>query len=138
VREQSEAILSDLQSRVGKPEPGAQMAVKPVNDRELLKYRLKPVVAIEANRVMMRLLEGDDDKISEVKLLDLNGTPISNVQATVEAGTPQTKGHEVYLFTFAEAVPQKIGMKISINLGVKDVEVPIRIRNLPVPPIPET
>ena len=47
------------------------------------------------------------------------------------------RGRRVYTFEFPGGVPQKIGMKIAVNMGVKDIEIPIRLRNLPLPPMPQ-
>src|SRR5690606_36314082 len=137
VRERTEAIISDLQSRVGSPQKDAQVAAKPITDRELNKFGLKPVIAIEANRVMMRLLEGKDERISGVVLLDHNGISLPNVTAAIREGTGNARGRKVYAFEFPGGVPQKLGMKISVNMGVRDVTVPIRLRDLPLPPPPQ-
>jgi hypothetical protein len=137
VRERTETILSDLQSRVGPPEGDAAMAQKMVTDRELIKFGLKPAVAIGANQVMMRLVEGKDDRISAVSLLDHNGLPLTGVNASVREGSGNARGRKIYAFQFPGGVPQKIGMKIAVNMGVRDISIPIRLRDMPLPPMPQ-
>jgi hypothetical protein len=137
VRERTETILTDLQSRIGPPQGDGQVAAKQVTDRELNKFGLKPVIAIEANRVMMRLLEGKDERISGASLLDHNGLPLTGVNSTVREGTGNARGRKVYTFEFPGGVPQKIGMKIAVNMGVRDITVPIRLRDMPLPPTPQ-
>jgi hypothetical protein len=108
-----------------------------VTDRELIKYGLKPAIAIGPNQIMMRLVEGKDERISGVSLLDHNGLPLSGVNASVREGSGNARGRKIYAFQFPNGVPQKIGMKISVNMGVRDVTIPIRLRDMPLPPMPQ-
>ena len=85
---------------------------------------------------MMRLFEGREDRIAKVIPVDLNGDPISRVNASEQAGGAKAQGRTVYTFEFPGGVPQKVGLKFIVNMGIEEVTVPIRIENLPLPPMP--
>lgn len=126
VRERTEAIIKNLQSRVGAP----------ISNRELAKFRIKPVVEIEGNRLRMVLVDGKDDRISEVIPIDLNDHPITDVIASTQTGGAQAKWRTIYVFEFPGGVPERVGLKYYLNMGVEEITVPIRIRDLPLPPMP--
>ena len=82
---------------------------------------------------MVRLLKGSPDRIAEFIPVDDQGVEIADVDQATETGR---NGQSFQVFRFAGGLPPQLGLKLILNVGMKDLEVPLRIRNLPVPPQP--
>ncbi len=121
-REQIESVVKNLNDRTERR----------IKDRNLGKFGIVIAVAIEDNQLMLRVLEGDEDRIAEMSPVDRSGNPISYVSHS----TGLDNGNLVHYFEFSRRVPSKVGLKFSMNLGVKEIEIPLRLRNVPVPPRP--
>lgn len=121
-REQVQFVVSNLNERTDRR----------IRDRNLGKYGLEIAVLIEENRLLFRLLEGEESRIAGMHPVDRDGARIADV---VHA-TTLDNGNVIHRFDFPGRVPPRVGLEFSINLGVQEIAVPLRFSNLPVPPQP--
>ena len=122
VRERIDAIVPNLQDRVDKR----------IKDRVLMKYGVEIAVAIEDDELKFRTLKGDEERIDKMFPVDGSGARIDGVTHL----TATDSGNEIHIFRFLSDVPEDVGMKFIINLGVEDIDVPVEFSNVPVPPAP--
>jgi hypothetical protein len=122
VRERTETIIHNLKDR----------SERPIADRELSKYGIQLVFKVDEERILMRVLKGNPDRLAALQPVDVTDQEIADV--TQSQNTIQDGRTQVNVFEFADGVPPKVGMKVVLNLGVKDIEVPLRFSDLPVPP----
>ncbi|MGE0375769.1 MAG: hypothetical protein AB7Q45_10185 [Planctomycetaceae bacterium] len=121
-REQVEFVVNNLNDR----------ANRRIKDRNLSKYGLEIAVLIEENQLMFRLLEGAEERISEMHPVDRDGARIANIVQS----TTLDNGNLIHRFEFPGRVPARVGLEFSINVGVQEITVPLRFHDVPVPPRP--
>ncbi len=121
-REQTESVVRNLNDRTDRR----------IKDRHLGKFGIVIAVAIEDNQLKLRVLEGDEDRIAEMYPVDRNGDRIADVFHSEGLDN----GNLIHYFDFPRRVPSKVGLKFFMNLGIKEIEIPLRLRDVPVPPRP--
>jgi hypothetical protein len=116
----TEAIVRNLNHRTDRR----------IQDRTLTRFGIEIAVAIDGKVLKFRQLEGDESRIAELFPVDQNGVQIAGVTHT----TATENENLIHYFEFAQNVPQRVGLKFLINVGVRELEVPLRFNDVPVPP----
>jgi hypothetical protein len=122
----TQTLIRNLPSRTGRK----------ITTRELTKLDVALAAQVEEDEILLRLVEGDDSQISEVVAVDTYGDPVTGVTVTQEEGSGQAEGRMVHRLTFANGIPNEVGLAIVANSSVREVDVPFRFTDLPVPSAP--
>ncbi len=122
VRERIEAVVPNLNDRTDKR----------LKDRILSKYGIEIAVAINDDELKYRTLKGDEERLDKLFPVDDEGTRIDGVTHL----TTTDNGNRIHVFRFPRDVPDGVGLKFILNLGVEDIEVPVEFSDVPVPPAP--
>ena len=123
-RDRRETVITKVHDRTGRR----------ITDRELSQLGIVLMAGIKDSQILVRLLEGNDEQISQITPVDAYGDPISGVTKTSEQGSGNARGRLVHTLTFANGVPAGVGLRVFANSGVSEVNVPFRFSNIPVPP----
>jgi hypothetical protein len=117
--EQKVVILKNVQSLVGKP----------IDDPLLKQAGLKLQLTKENMNLNLKINGGNALALAKVEPVDAAGKPLQNV------GTfRQQSGNQVsYGFSLSDRVPVKAGMKLTLNIGISQVEVPFDLQDIRVP-----
>jgi hypothetical protein len=122
----TQTLIPNLHERVGRR----------LTNRELTKLGIAVVARIDENQVLVRVLEGADEQISEIIAVDMFGDPVPGVVVTREESAQRAAVRQVHRLTFASGVPTGLGLRVVANSSVQTVDVPFRFTRLPVPPAP--
>jgi hypothetical protein len=111
----------------------AATAGKPINDPAVREAGLTLRVERSGNDLSVRLVKGDSNLIQSVTAVDGGGSLLPDVVV----GTMTFNNQVAYGLTFQNEMPRDAGLRITLNVGLKEVSVPFRFDDLPVPAAPK-
>ncbi len=111
----------------------AAAAGKPINDPALREAGLTLRVERSGNGLAVRLVKGDANLIQSVTAVDGGGSPLPDVTV----GTMTFNNQIAYALTSQSDLPRDTGLRITLNVGLKEVSVPFKFEDLPVPAAPK-
>jgi hypothetical protein len=110
---------------------GLSTRPKPVKHEGLPDDTIMEVLLKEGNQVTLRV-KGNDDVVVKVDLTDTKGRSLAN-------GTSWTRGGNLSTFNvhLENEPPKDAQFKVALHLNAVEIEVPISLKNLKVPGLPE-
>ncbi|MCA9075189.1 MAG: hypothetical protein KDA93_09155 [Planctomycetaceae bacterium] len=122
VEERIEAVSPNLSSRINKR----------IRDRKLAQSGIEFAVDITGNSLKYRTLKGEEKRLAKFFPVDADGDRIEGVSHQ----TTSDNGNLIHVFQFSESIPDDVGMKFIVNVGVKEIDVPVEFSDVPVPTAP--
>ncbi|QDU40029.1 hypothetical protein Mal4_43830 [Maioricimonas rarisocia] len=123
VREQKAVQIDSLAKYVGKR----------ITNSELGRAQVQLALLAQGDQRQLSLLKGTPARIHSIELIDASG----NVIPDGSVSRAEFNGKVFYSLFAGDRNVDELGLQITLNVGMRDVEVPFRFADLPVPPKPE-
>ncbi|MFG0333976.1 MAG: hypothetical protein ACF8TS_11490 [Maioricimonas sp. JB049] len=123
VREQKTVQIESLEKYVGKR----------ISNADLGRAQVQFALLAQGDQRQLSLLKGTPARIQSIELIDASGSVISDGSVS----RAEFNGKVFYSLFAGDRNVDDLGLQITLNIGMRDVEVPFRFTDLPVPPKPE-